>query len=132
MDFEVRNIHQDDPNEILGLIENGAATIVKTYGDGAAIELETVYSYPGLETPLDGPVIEFLKSLTGRNSTTKISFGTEGGLFNENLGIPTVVFGPGSMVQGHKPDEYIEREQLDMCDEILESLLYNMCVDSNF
>ena len=128
MDFEVRNILQDDPNEILGLIENGATAIADNYGDGAAIELEPLYSYPGLETPLDASVIEFMKSLTGRNSTTKIAFGTEGGLFNEHLGIPTVIFGPGSMVQGHKPDEYIERKQLDACDETLESLLNSLSV----
>ena len=130
MDFEVRNIHQDDPNEILGMIENGAATIAKKYGDGAVIELETVNSYPGLETPLDAAVIEFMKSLTGRNSTTKVAFGTEGGLFNERLGVPTVVFGPGSMAQGHKPDEYVERKQLDMCDEVLESLLNRLSAGS--
>jgi len=130
MDFEVRNIHQDNPNEIFSLIEEGAATIVKKYGGSAAIEFETLYRYPGLETSLDASVIEFMKSLTGHNSTTKIAFGTEGGLFNEQLGIPTVVFGPGSMIQGHKPDEYIERKQLDMCDEILELLLDRLCAGS--
>jgi len=132
MDFEVRNIYQDDPNEILELIEDNAAAIAENYGDGAAIDIETVYSYPGLETPLGASVIEFMKSLTGLNSTTKVSFGTEGGLFNERLGIPTVIFGPGSMVQGHKPDEYIDRKQLDMCDEFLESLLNRMSVGSKF
>jgi len=47
-----------------------------------------------------------------------VAFGTEGGLF-EQAGIPTVVCGPGSMDQGHKPDEYITSEQLRECDAML-------------
>jgi acetylornithine deacetylase len=50
-----------------------------------------------------------------------VAFGTEGGLFDA-IGIATVVCGPGSMDQGHKPDEFISVEQLDGCDRMLERL----------
>jgi acetylornithine deacetylase len=50
-----------------------------------------------------------------------VAFGTEGGLFHQS-GIPTVVCGPGSMEQGHKPDECISQEQLDGCDAMLRRL----------
>jgi len=50
-----------------------------------------------------------------------VAFGTEGGLFAQ-AGIPTVVCGPGSMAQGHKPDEFITCEQLDRCDALLRRL----------
>lgn len=51
-----------------------------------------------------------------------VAFGTEGGLFDA-VGIPTVVCGPGSMDQGHKPDEFVSLEQLDGCDAMLQRLL---------
>ena len=47
--------------------------------------------------------------------------GTEAGLFQE-IGIPTVVCGPGSIEQAHKPDEYVEIDQLDQCLDMLEKL----------
>ena len=53
----------------------------------------------------------------------KVAFGTEGGLFSERLGLPTVVCGPGSMDQGHKPDEFIAASQLAACDGFLSGLL---------
>ena len=57
-----------------------------------------------------------VKQLTGANSVTKLAFGTEGGLFSQRLGVETVVIGPGSIEQAHKPDEYIDAEQLQQCD----------------
>ena len=53
----------------------------------------------------------------------KVAFGTEGGLFSETLGLPTVVCGPGSMEQGHKPDEFLSLDQLVRCDAMMDRLL---------
>jgi hypothetical protein len=62
-------------------------------------------------------------SVTGGNSTGKITFGTEGGLFQQELGIPAVVCGPGNIAVAHKPDEYVSEEQLALCDQMLARLL---------
>ena len=70
-----------------------------------------------------------MKSLIGANSTIKVAFGTEGGLFSREISTPTVVCGPGSMAQGHKEDEYISTEQLGRCDEMLENLLQRLASD---
>jgi acetylornithine deacetylase len=51
-----------------------------------------------------------------------VAFGTEGGLFDA-AGIPTVVCGPGSMDQGHKPDEFVSVAQLKACDAMLLRML---------
>ena len=88
----------------------------------ADIELTITNSYPGLSTPRNADIVTFVKSLIGRNDTIKVAFGTEGGLFSRDLGIPTIVCGPGSMEQGHKPDEFISKAQLDLCDEMLHAL----------
>jgi acetylornithine deacetylase len=67
--------------------------------------------------------VNFVKSLTGANGTIKVAFGTEGGLFDARLGIPTVICGPGSMAQGHKPDEYVSLDQMARCEAMLAALV---------
>ena len=56
----------------------------------------------------DHPIVTLAKQLSGRNSHSKVSFGTEASLFVAMAGIPTVVVGPGSIEQAHKPDEFVE------------------------
>ena len=50
-----------------------------------------------------------------------MAYGTEAGLFH-NAGVPTVVCGPGSIEQAHKPDEFVERAQLDACERFLSKM----------
>ncbi|MEM8755209.1 MAG: M20/M25/M40 family metallo-hydrolase, partial [Pseudomonadota bacterium] len=88
-----------------------------------ALETEVFNAYPGLATPPDADVVDFVKSLTGANGTIKVAFGTEGGLFDRDVGTPTVICGPGSMAQGHKPDEFVTVEQMEACDAMLDKLL---------
>ena len=125
-EFEIRNIADDDPAALMARIRASAEPIVakaRTVFPGAAIEFAPGTAYPALNTAPDAEVVSFVKSLTGGNSTTKISFGTEGGLFNARLGIPTVVCGPGSIAVAHKPDEYIAESQLTQCEAMLAKLL---------
>jgi acetylornithine deacetylase len=130
VDFEIRNLAEDDPKQILKQIKVLADQIVvvaQTQAKEAAITFETTFSYPGLNTSGTADVVRFVTSLTGSNKTKKVAFGTEGGLFSNRLDIPTVVCGPGSMMQGHKPDEYIEVSQIDRCDAMLDRLIDRLC-----
>ena len=70
----------------------------------------------------DAEVVQLVKALTGANSTGKVAFGTEAGLFQEMAGIPTVVCGPGSIEQAHKPDEFIALDQVAACEEFIRKL----------
>ena len=64
---------------------------------------------------------EFVSSITGDNSREVVSFGTEAGLFQE-IGISTVVCGPGSIEQAHKIDEFIELSEIKKCLTFLEGV----------
>ncbi len=124
VDFEIRNLAEDSPAEIIAALQQDADRIVSTADHtSASIEITESWSYPGLSTPQDADVMGFVKSLTGANNSIKVAFGTEGGLFNAQLGIPTVICGPGSMMQGHKPDEFVSLDQLAACDAMLKTLL---------
>ena len=62
-------------------------------------------------------------ALANQNDVAVVSYGTEAGIFQATGGVPTVVCGPGSILQAHKPDEYIELTELRACDEFLDRLL---------
>ena len=59
--------------------------------------------------------------LTRSNQTIAVSFATEAGHF-QAAGLPTIVCGPGSIDQAHKPDEFVDEAQLVACLEFLERL----------
>lgn len=127
--FEIRNLKQDDPEEILDRIKQQAQQIlsdVQSRFPSANIEFDIFNQYPALNTEPDESVVEYVRQLVEGKKTIKLDFGTEGGLFQNKLAIPTVVCGPGSMDQGHKPDEFIERSQLQRCDAFLDRLLHNL------
>ncbi|MEM0945576.1 MAG: acetylornithine deacetylase [Pseudomonadota bacterium] len=124
VDWEIRHLAGDDPAAILARIRRRAAEIVLAAGDEAAgIEIVETGGYPGLDTAEASAVVDLAASLTGQNGTMKVAFGTEGGLFDQWLEIPTVVCGPGFMAQGHTPDEFVAEEQLAACDAMLDRLL---------
>ncbi len=62
-----------------------------------------------------------MRRLSGVNSTIAVSFGTEGGLFQQ-AGFSTVVCGPGSIDQAHQPDEFIDIAQVKACEALLRKL----------
>ena len=131
LDFEIRNLAQDDAAEILNNLTQAAKSIAleaQNIASEANIEIEVFNTYPGLNTASNEPVVGFVKSLTGANSTIKVAYGTEGGLFDQRLGVPTVVCGPGDMAQGHKPDEFITETQLSACDAMLDNLIQRLII----
>lgn len=129
--FEIRNLKSDDPMEIMAEIRNYADQVKARYADDfpqVDIEIEIFNEYPALDTSPDSDVVGYVQSLleAGSSAPIKIDFGTEGGLFQKRLGIPTVVCGPGSMQQGHKPDEFLSKSELERCDLFLARLLDDM------
>ncbi len=126
VDFEIRSLAGVDVGALIGELREGAEAIVaplRAEFPEAAIAVDRLWDYPGLGTPSDAAVVNFVKSLTGANGTIKVAFGTEGGLFDARLGVPTVICGPGSMAQGHKPDEFVSVEQIERCESMLAGLL---------
>jgi acetylornithine deacetylase len=76
---------------------------------------------PGMALPADHELTRLVTALTGANATGRVSYGTEGGLF-ERAGIATIVCGPGAIAQAHQPDEWIAQSELDACDRFLRRL----------
>ena len=85
------------------------------------IRKETIGEVIGFNRIKNSEACEFVSSITGDNSREVVSFGTEAGLFQE-IGISTVVCGPGSIEQAHKIDEYIELNEIKKCLNFLEGV----------
>lgn len=127
LEFELRNIAADDPDAIIAdIVEDAEATAAphRNRFPDARIEVEEISGYPGLDVPTDSPSVALLQLLLGRKDPPiKVAFGTEGGLFHETLGLPTLICGPGHMAQGHKPDEFVSETQLAECAELIAAII---------
>ena len=85
------------------------------------IRKEIIGEVTGFDRVDNSEACELVSSLTGDNSREVVSFGTEAGLFQE-IGMSTVVCGPGSIEQAHKVDEFIELKEINKCLSFLNGL----------
>lgn len=87
----------------------------------ARIDVERRASAPALEATEDAAITQLVRALTADQDKRKVAYATEAGLF-QNIGIPTVVCGPGSIEQAHKPNEYVDIQQLESCERFLRKI----------
>lgn len=124
-DFEIRALPSFDPQTVIEALrdyaDNELLPRMQSVHADTAINFQLLSKYPGLMTDPQSEAAQLLSKLIGTTAFETVAFGSEGGLYAER-GIPTVVCGPGSMDQGHKPDEFVTIEQLDRCDAMLRNL----------
>lgn len=94
---------------------------MKKVAPDAGFRFETICEVPSFLGSTGDAVTRLAQRLSGESGTTLVAFGTEAGLF-KNAGIPTVVCGPGSILQAHQPDEFVSLEQLARCESFLSDL----------
>lgn len=125
-DFEMRALPADDPQQVAAELrdyaENELLPRMRAVSATSDIRFSELSSYPGLFTEAGSEAAQLLALIAGSDDFSTVAYGTEGGLFDE-AGIATVVCGPGSMEQGHKPDEFVTLAQLDACDAMLARLV---------
>ncbi len=92
----------------------------------AGIATTKANDVPGLAPETDSPAELLALQCSHSNGTHAVSYCTEAGLFQE-IGIPTVICGPGDIAQAHKPDEFIAVEQLRKCEEFMMRLAATCC-----
>ena len=128
-DFEIRALPSHDPSEVAQELKTYADQQVlprmRAVSEQSEIRFSELSAYPGLATEAHSEAAELIAGFSGSRVFGTVAFGTEGGLFDA-AGIPTVVCGPGSMDQGHKPDEFVSLEQLNGCDEMLQRMLLSI------
>jgi len=125
-EFEIRPIPEENPQHIIDEIREYAFKILepqmKAIDPKTGFEFTEPVKIPAFHCGEDSEIVQVALNITGENTAHKVSFATEAGLF-QNIDIPTVVCGPGSIEQAHKPDEFIKTEQMIKCDNFLGSLI---------
>ncbi len=131
-DFEMRNISGDDPAQILREFQDYTEQLVvemREISEECNITIEILTEYPGLDTSENTRLITYVQNLAQDYEISQVNFGTEGGLFSQQLKIPTLVCGPGNIEQGHKPNEYITFEQLEKAEAFIYALAQSLSND---
>ena len=125
INWETRPVVKEDGIFLNSEIDKYANEILipemKKIFPNSSIKKKIIGEVVGFDREEDSKACEFVANITGDNSREVVSFGTEAGLFQE-VGISTVVCGPGSIQQAHKIDEFIELNELKKCLIFLEGV----------
>ena len=125
-EFEWRYLPDEDPaailKEIQTYVDEELVPEMRAIHPDTGITITEMSDIAGFDTPEDADVTTLAKALAQVNDTSKVSFGTEAGLFN-NADIPTIICGPGSIDQAHKPNEFVSLDQLAACEAFLKRLM---------
>ena len=123
--MEWRAIPGHDPhaeaNRLRDFVARTIEPAMHAVDPATGFDFEVVGDIPGMGLPEAHDLASLIKQVTGFNSTGKVSYGTEGGIY-EAAGIPSIVCGPGAIQQAHQPDEWIAQAQLDSCDGFIRRL----------
>lgn len=120
-EFEMRNLpatqHDALTQPILDYAAGELVPQMKAIAPETGIAFEVGMDLPAFGIAPDAPVVQWAMALarTVHKGTGAVSFATEASVF-QRAGIPTVVLGPGSIDQAHKPDEFISYEQVAACE----------------
>jgi len=137
VNFEIRNIIEDEPARILARILERAENRMRAWpcppdNEPTMPEVLLTNTYPGLATAQDSAAARLLASLLPPGTAyAKVPFGSEGGLFKQSWSQTSVlVCGPGSIEVAHKADEYVEITQIEACDRLLSKLVEHLCTET--
>ena len=126
--WETRLLPAADAEEVPQRFENFARTLepaMQKVSPETGIVTDTTNHVPGLAPEPDSPAEHLALHLANANSTHAVSYCTEAGLFQQ-IGIPAVICGPGSIEQAHKGDEYIDISELRKCEAFMARLVGEM------
>jgi len=129
-DFEFRHLPGDEPDQLLDeftrYLKSSLEPEMHKVDPVTGFKVEEMSGIPMLDTPVESEVVALAQELAGTNDFGKVSFGTEASQF-QRAGIPTVVCGPGSIEQAHKPNEFVTLEQVAKCEAFLRRLADRIC-----
>lgn len=114
--FDIRRLpwtHAEDIiAELEAFVREALSPLMQVTAPEAGIVFRQIGSVPAFDMSPDDPFVRQVERAASSNGRPGyVAFGTEAGLF-QAAGIPTVVCGPGSIEQAHKPDEFITLDQL--------------------
>jgi acetylornithine deacetylase len=125
--FEVRTIGADDADalveEVIRFARVELEPRMQAVDPRAGFDFDIFAGFPGLDTSPNDPVVALSRSVGVKGELSKVAFGTEAGLYSVLGGVPSIIVGPGSIEQAHKPDEWVAVDQLHECRGLVDRLM---------
>jgi acetylornithine deacetylase len=125
-DFEFRCLPGDDPDvllrEFMDYVHGTLEPEMKAVDAACGFQVRPLSHIGAMDTRAESEIVALAQELSGISEIGKVSFGTEGSQFQQ-AGIATVVCGPGSIEQAHRPNEYVSLDQIAQCERFLRRLM---------
>lgn len=124
--WDLRTIPMDNVEEIINEYESYCrdreTELQKVYPKFSIKTIENHPPVPHLDTQDDADVVHLISTISGKSKLNTVSYASEVGQF-ANEGFQSVICGPGDIAQAHRPNEFIEKEQLVKCLVMLRNLI---------
>ncbi len=124
-EWEIRAVPGHSADHVVTCFNDYANSLLSDMGDKftqATIDTRVTSASAPFVPQDDSPAETLVKSLVGTNEAGAMAFGTEAPCYQQ-AGMSVVVFGPGSIDQAHRPDEYIALEQVEACVDFMRKLM---------
>lgn len=124
-DWGIRCLPGEEVSDYMGRFEEKSATLLREMrkiSEECDIASDIYSNVPPFASGQDSEAESLMIQLLGTNSTKVVSYGSEAGQF-QHAGFSTIVCGPGSVEQAHKPNEFIEISQVEQCETVLRRLI---------
>jgi acetylornithine deacetylase len=131
--FDLRYLPGSDPEAPVALVRRYASETLlpemRRISAEAGIDIDLEEEAPALDTAASDRMTYLGTKLSGNSALGRVPFATDGGHFHR-AGVPTIVIGPGSIDQAHKPNEYVALEQISLCERFLERVRDELCAEA--
>jgi acetylornithine deacetylase len=123
--FDMRTLPQASPDALYEEIRVHAETLAKEMrgiDPESGIDLVWASQTVGLAAAESDAIVQWAMQLSKNPTVGKVSYGTEAGLFQQ-MGVPSVICGPGDIAEAHRPNEFVALEQLAQCEAFMQRIL---------
>src|SRR5699024_2382084 len=122
--FDLRPLPGMDINELRQTLRSRVTKVAVSRGL-VCETLTLAEGIPPFETASTAAIVQATEQLTG-HCAEAVAFGTEGSFLNQ-LGMETVILGPGDIAQAHQPDEYLALDRIAPTVNLLQRLIQKFC-----
>ena len=125
LEFDIRLMPGMHIETVRAEIRNRIATLMDPLG--IQFELAALFTgVPAFFADENSALLRIAEKLTG-HSGISVAFGTEGPFLQE-LGMDTIIMGPGNIDQAHQPDEYMSIDMIEPCINVLQKMISHYCL----
>ncbi|SDS75504.1 acetylornithine deacetylase [Halopseudomonas litoralis] len=125
LEFDLRPLPGMDADELRATIGQRLAAVAAE--QQVQIDYQPLFpGVPPMDTSATAEIVQACEQLTGY-SAGSVAFATEGPYLNQ-LGLQTIILGPGDIAQAHQPDEYLAMDRIEPTVKILRELIGRFCL----